>query len=150
MNNMADAQILQILGLILFVTGLGALLYPNHYRRLWQEFVQSRALVYSAGLAALAIGYLLIAFHGQWYLEWPVIITIFGWIVFIQGLVVVMLPEAFRKTARKIMAHERLMKRQSAVAALFGLAFMYLGFFYLPGESIWGFAREVFLFGSCG
>ena len=41
--------------------------------------------------------------HNVWISEWPVLVTIVGWIVFIQGLVALFAPSTYAKITKDLM-----------------------------------------------
>lgn len=108
---MTDAQIFQVLGIAYLAIGIGILINPDFYRKLLSEFSESPPSIYLGGIAALTIGYLLVRFHNIWPNDWPVIITIFGWVALIKGLFLLLLPKVsigiskyFSKQMTKFMA----------------------------------------------
>jgi len=90
---MTDAQIFQILGIVYLAVGAGLIINPDFYKKLVTEFSENPSAIYLGGLVALAIGYLLVTFHNIWVKDWPVIITIFGWVALIKGLFLLLLPK---------------------------------------------------------
>jgi uncharacterized protein YjeT (DUF2065 family) len=92
-TKMTDAQIFQILGIVYLAVGAGLIINPDFYKKLVTEFSENPSAIYLGGLVALAIGYLLVTFHNIWVKDWPVIITIFGWVALIKGLFLLLLPK---------------------------------------------------------
>jgi xanthosine utilization system XapX-like protein len=90
---MTDAQIFQLLGIVYLAVGMGILINLDFYKKLMSVFSENPPVIYLSGLAALVIGYLLVRFHNVWPSDWPVIITIFGWVSLIKGLFLVLLPK---------------------------------------------------------
>ena len=89
---MTDAQIFQVLGIVYLAVGIGMLINPDFYKKLMSEFSENPPSMYLSGLAAIVIGYLLVTYHNIWPNDWPVIITIFGWVALIKGLFLLLLP----------------------------------------------------------
>ena len=57
-----------------------------------------------SGLVALALGLLIVISHNIWVPAWPVVVTLFGWILIFQGVMRVFWPEAFAKMMRDLLA----------------------------------------------
>ena len=129
---MTDAQIFQVLGIVYLAVGIGMLINPDFYKKLMSEFSENPPSMYLSGLAALVIGYLLVRFHNIWPSDWPVIITIFGWVALIKGLFLLLLPRVSIKISKFF---ERQMTKFLAVwaivMAIVGALLTWLGFFAL-------------------
>jgi uncharacterized protein YjeT (DUF2065 family) len=129
---MTDAQIFQVLGIVYLAVGIGMLINPDFYKKLMSEFSENPPSMYLSGLAALVIGYLLVRFHNIWPSDWPVIITIFGWVALIKGLFLLLLPKVSIKISKFF---ERQMTKFLAVwaivMAIVGALLAWLGFFAL-------------------
>ena len=126
---MTSAQILQIFGIAYLAIGIGIIINPNFYKQLMGDFASNRPAMYIGGFAALAIGFLLITFHNVWVKDWPVIITVFGWLAFIKGLVILVLPKAMMKICNFFKDRKGLLIGEAVFVTIFGALFTYLGFF---------------------
>ena len=129
---MTDAQIFQVLGIAYLAVGLGILINPDFYKKLVTMFSENPPALYLSGLIALLVGYLLVTFHNIWPKDWPVIITILGWVALIKGLFLLLLPKASIKITNLF---ERQMTKFLAVwaivVAIVGGLLAWLGFFAL-------------------
>ncbi len=127
---MTDAQIFQILGIVYLAVGIGILINPEFYKKLLATFSESPPAIYLGGLAALAVGYLIITFHNIWPSDWPVIISIFGWLSLIKGLFLLLLPKVSISVCKFF---ERQMTKffivWAIVVAVVGALLAWLGFF---------------------
>jgi len=95
---MTDKQIFQFIGLIYLAVGVGILLNPQYYKKMFTDFKTSLAVMYLGGIFAFAIGFLLITFHNIWVKDISVIITIIGWMALIKGISILVLPKLMMKT----------------------------------------------------
>jgi len=129
---MSDAQIFQLFGLIYTAVGLGGLLTKTDYtQKLLEEFATSPALLYLSGMMATVVGFLLVIFHNIWTLDWSVIITAFGWIALVKGLVLMALPEMYGKIFGFMRQRTTFLKVYSVFVLLLGIFFLVLGFVVL-------------------
>ncbi len=84
--------IAKLIGPILVVVGLTALANPKALQEMAQEFLTSRALIFIAGFLALLGGLAIVNTHNLWTAGWPVIITIFGWLAVVGGIIRMAFP----------------------------------------------------------
>jgi hypothetical protein len=125
---MSDAQIFQILGLAYGAMGLGGLVSKDSFARVFADFAGSPALLFLTGIPALVFGFLLVTFHNVWVMGWTVIITIFGWLGLIKGLLIFLFPGICPYVYRKMTASTGLMRGYAAFVLPVGVFFLLLGF----------------------
>ena len=89
----ASRFLAQLIGPTFLVIGLGIPANRHGYRAMVHEFLQSRTLIYLAGLLALVPGIAIVLAHNVWVLDWRLIITIFGWLAVIGGVARVLFPQ---------------------------------------------------------
>jgi uncharacterized protein YjeT (DUF2065 family) len=127
---MTDAQIFQVLGIVYLAVGIGMLINPDFYKKLMSEFSENPPSMYLSGLAAMVIGYLLVTFHNIWPNDWPVIITIFGWVALIKGLFLLLLPRVSIKISSFFQIQmTKLLTVWAVIIAVVGALLSWLGFF---------------------
>ncbi|MHC4691863.1 MAG: hypothetical protein ACYS67_03905 [Planctomycetota bacterium] len=124
---MSDAQIFQIISLAYIAVGIGILINPGFYKKLFEDFTEHASFMYLGGIMALAIGYLILAFHNTWTKDLSVIITIFGWIALIKGIVILVRPQIVIALA-KAMTKPGFLKIEAIAVIILGLVFSFLGF----------------------
>ena len=127
---MTDAQIFQVLGIVYLAVGIGMLINPDFYKKLMSEFSENPPSMYLSGLAAIVIGYLLVTYHNIWPNDWPVIITIFGWVALIKGLFLLLLPRVSIKISSFFQIQmTKLLTVWAVIIAVVGALLTWLGFF---------------------
>jgi uncharacterized protein YjeT (DUF2065 family) len=125
---MSDAQIFQIFSLFYIIVGIGILINPGFYKKLFEDFIDNAAVLYLGGAMALTVGYLILAFHNTWTKDLSVIITIFGWLALIKGIVILIRPKLMIALSKAILKNESVLKIEAIVIIILGLAFSFLGF----------------------
>lgn len=125
---MSDAQIFQIISLIYISIGVGILINPAFYKKLYEDFFENSGVLYLGGVAALVIGYLIVAFHNTWTRDLSVIITIFGWMALVKGIIILTLPKIMKALTRAIANNASFLKIQAILVIILGLGLAYLGF----------------------
>ncbi len=99
--------IARILGPMLVVIGLGLLLQTESVRALANEFLRSGALTYFSGLITIAVGLVIVNVHNLWVRDWRVIITIFGWLTLIGGILRILATSWVQEMGLSMMTHPR-------------------------------------------
>lgn len=76
----------QIMGLYLFLVGIAMLLHPKNFKIVLTDVEQSKTLFVYSGLISTILGLIIIRIHNIWVPNWPVVVTLIGWFIFIKGL----------------------------------------------------------------
>lgn len=125
---MSDAQIFQVLSITYIAVGIGILINPAFYKKLFEDFIESASALYLGGIMALVVGYLILAFHNTWTKDLSVIITIIGWIALIKGIVILVWPKIIIALAGAMTKKAGVLKIEAVAVIILGLAFSFLGF----------------------
>ena len=125
---MSDAQIFQVFSLAYVAIGIGMLINPDIYKKLFEDFIDNGTALYFGGIMALVIGYLLVIFHNVWEMDWHVIITIIGWIALLKGILILVRPKVIIAIAKVFVNNEKALKIEAVIIILIGLLFSFLGF----------------------
>ena len=81
-----------MLGPTLVASGAMLLLNLSAMPAILEEASKGPLLIIFAGYAAFVPGLSIVYFHNRWSSGWPVLITIFGWLSLIVGLVRMLFP----------------------------------------------------------
>ena len=93
----------QIIGLYLVLVGLSTLIRPHQFKKIVLEFIAIPSLIPLSGSLNLLLGLLILIPHHVWVLEWPLIITVIGWIFILQGCVRLFFPKNFIHFTKRLM-----------------------------------------------
>jgi hypothetical protein len=118
----------RLIGPFLVVIGLGIELNIPFYTAMIGEAVHSPTLVYFAGLFSLVAGLAILNVHRAWTSDWRVIITIFGWLCLIGGIVRIVLPQFAVSLATKIYSGAIVLVIVAVVALLLGAFLSFHGY----------------------
>jgi hypothetical protein len=117
----------QVIGLWLFLVALAMIVHHARFKKTVLDSLTHHALMTFSGFIALGLGLLIVVSHNIWVPAWPVVITIFGWVLVFQGVMRVFWPESFAK-----MMKDLLMKSgytvMSWVWLIVGAYLLYAGF----------------------
>ncbi len=121
--------IAKLLGPFFLVTGAGILVNAKGYRAMAEDFLASPAMIYLAGVLALVGGLAIVIVHNRWALEWPLLITIFGWAGLIGGIFRMTFPELVTRIGGAFMKRQALLKVGALVILVGGTYLSYHGYF---------------------
>jgi positive regulator of sigma E activity len=99
--------IARILGPVLVIIGLGLLVEGETFRVMAGDFLRSSALIYFSGVTTLAIGLAILNFHHLWVRDWRVLVTMFGWLFLIGGIVRLLATSWVQRVGESLIAHQR-------------------------------------------
>ena len=128
---MTDTNIFQILGLTYLAIGPGMLASPRFYKEMLNKMIDNEAVFFVMGLLGFVIGYFLVAYHNIWTGGWTIIITIFGWLALLKGLMMIVIPEKSIKLYNSIKISKRQLGVYGVIVSVLGVIFTYLGYFVL-------------------
>jgi len=92
----------KILGLYGLVASVSALLNLKRIKYLADDLLNNEALLYLSALLALSLGIVITNIHNVIAYDYRLIITLFGWISFIQGVIFLLVPDLAYAIIRRI------------------------------------------------
>ena len=129
---MANSTFLaQLMGPVMLAVGVGVFVNAQTYRSLADEFLRSRALIYLSGLITMTAGMALILTHNVWIANWPVLITVLGWLTTIGGAFRIIVPQGTEKVGRAMLKHKMAINVAGGVWIVLGAIFIVFGYFHL-------------------
>lgn len=73
--------------------GLGLLISGDYYKKAFAEVFENSGFKLIGGIMALVAGMLLVTYHNVWEGGWPVVITVFGWLALVKGVMFIVFPK---------------------------------------------------------
>ncbi|MCX6760814.1 MAG: hypothetical protein NTZ84_01755 [Candidatus Nealsonbacteria bacterium] len=128
---MTDSSIFQILGLTYLAIGLGMLTSPRFYKEMLIKMIDNEAVLFVTGLLVFVIGYFFVAYHNIWTGGRTIIITIFGWLALLKGLMMIVIPEKSVKLYNLIKISEGQLGVYGVIVFVLGVILAYFGYFAL-------------------
>ena len=89
----ASRVIAKLLGPLFLAIGVGMLINAGTYRTIATEALKSFTLIYFSGLVTLLGGLAIVIAHNIWAKDWRVIITVFGWLAVLGGIIRIVVPQ---------------------------------------------------------
>lgn len=82
-----------VIGWYLVIFSLIILFKQAYVRSVLTDIMLSRGLFFIMAALAFIVGLLIVVSHNVWVMGWPVIITIFGWLILLGSLFRLFFPE---------------------------------------------------------
>lgn len=124
---MTNSIIFQIIGLTYLALGLGLLMAPSFYQAMIDKMLANEAMLFIMGFLVLLIGYFLVIYHNFWTGGLTVIITIFGWLALLKGLMMIIFPKKSIKLYKTVKISQKQLGIYGVVVLALGAIITYLG-----------------------
>lgn len=118
-----------VMGWYLVIVSLLLLLRHDLVLQAMKEIAGHHAIMLVVGVFTLIIGLLLVASHNFWLMDWPVVITIFAWLVLISGIVRLFFPERVYKIWNNTMNKSQKLMISGVITLIIGLFLLYKVYF---------------------
>jgi len=118
----------KLIGPVLIVIGLGLLVKQTDFREMATDFLASRAMIFLSGLLTLVAGLAIVLAHNVWEFNWPVIITILGWLSVGGGVFRILFPDSVQSMGKSMLSKPTMMTVSGAIQILLGLWLCYIGY----------------------
>jgi hypothetical protein len=101
------------------------------------EFVRDQGLIYLTGLLTLAAGLAILNVHHVWTRDWRVLITIFGWLFLVGGIMRILAMSMAQRVGESIIAHQRWPLAGAIVTLALGAFLTVMGY-----QDVWDGGRR--------
>ena len=118
----------KLIGPILVTLGVAMLLNRDHYRAMAEDAVRDRALTYFAGVLGMFAGLAVVLTHNVWTFNWPLIITLLGWLALLRGAIRVLFPERAEALAIRMLAGDNVLIGSVIVVLALGVILSFFGY----------------------
>jgi hypothetical protein len=118
----------RLIGPVMTLVGISLLMNETAFRKMAMEFLRSPALIFFSGMILMPAGLAIVLSHNVWVLNWPVIITLLGWIAVISGALRVFAPDRALKIGKKAIASKEITTVSAAFWLVIGALLCYFGF----------------------
>jgi hypothetical protein len=127
--------IAKLIGPICIAGGAGMLFNTAVFKAMFERGLHDHLLIYIAGLIALTSGLAILALHNTWECNWTVLITLFGWLATIGGIVRMVAPQFIEQLGERIIANANFFVIDGWIAVLLGVLLSYFAYFDPPNLS---------------
>ena len=118
----------KLIGPVMIIVGLAVLINQDEFRKLSQEFIGSRALLFLSGLVMLPAGIAILIVHNVWRLDWRVLITILGWLITISSAIRLLAPRFVTERGGVMLKHPQTPLIAGIIWAIIGFVLFFFGY----------------------
>jgi len=118
----------RLIGPVMALVGISLLMNEMAFRKMAMEFLRSPALIFFSGMILMSAGLAVVLSHNVWVLNWPLIITLLGWIAVVSGALRVFAPDRALKIGKKAIASKEIITVAAAFWLVIGAVLCYFGF----------------------
>jgi hypothetical protein len=122
----AQTLVAQFWGWLTLTVALILFVRPKVLHDIKRLIIENRGFGLAYGLMSLILGITSVLLHNVWELDWHVVITIFGWLALLKGIIVLAWPEISKNTRYET----RVLTTRIALVVVSGLAAWMLGASY--------------------
>jgi len=126
---MTDSEIFRFLGIFYLAVSFGIIIDPGYYRKFLRSYCCELTAIFLSGMIAMFAGYLIITRHNIWQNTPAVIITILGWLAFLKGIFIIVVPQAFIRIVEIFLKTEKTVYLQAIVGLIIGMIFLLISCF---------------------
>jgi hypothetical protein len=127
-NVQASIFLARLLGPLLLLVGISIPVNTRAFEKMGREILGSVTLVFLFGVLDFAAGLAIVLTHNVWVANWPVLITLIGWMLLIRGAVRVLITEKVMGFGLKVLSNKRTFSISAGALCVLGLALCYFGY----------------------
>lgn len=121
--------IAKLMGPTMVVMAVAILKDRDDITQIAREFINSRALVFLAGVLTFLAGLAVTIHHNIWVADWPVLITIIGWAMIIGGIIRIAMPNIVVSWGEKMLEARNGILLAGIVWLAIGAFLSFVGYF---------------------
>lgn len=118
----------KLLGPIILVVSIPMIVTPRRLQETTSRFLADSPLVLISGVLAMTAGLSIVNTHNIWELDWPVIVTLFGWALVLGGASRIIAPRIVERVGGAMSNRETLTRIVGALWALLGAFLTFKGY----------------------
>src|SRR5690606_13735601 len=117
----------QLMGPLYLAIAVGMFISPGHYKKMYDEILKNRPMIYLSGLAAFVVGFLILYSTDLWGSGCTWFISLTGWAALLQGTALLVIPDQFIDWNSWV-KKPRAMTIIECIILVFGAVMTYLGY----------------------
>ena len=110
----------KLLGPVILVLSIPMIIMPASLQETTKRFLADSPLILISGVLAMTAGLSIVNTHNIWVLNWPLIITLFGWALVLGGASRIIVPRIVGKVGWAMMGSPAITRIVGAFWALLG------------------------------
>lgn len=121
---MATQFLVMVLGWYLVVVSVFLVMRQEELRTVMHEVISNRGLFFVLAFITLILGLMMVVSHNIWMMGWPVLVTIFSWLVLLTGLFRLFYPSMAMSVAKSFLDNPVRMRMTGVLLFVLGLFFL--------------------------
>ncbi len=118
----------KFLGPVILALSVPMILSPASLQETARRFLVDRPLILISGVLAMTAGLSIVNTHNVWVLDWPLIVTLFGWALVLGGASRIVAPNAVEHVGSAMMDRPTMTRIVGALWALLGAFLTFKGY----------------------
>ena len=119
----------RLIGPVMALVGVSLIVNGTTFRKMAEEALRSPALIFFSGMILLPAGLAVVLSHNRWVMDWPVIITLLGWVAVISGALRVFAPDRAASIGENFLTRKEVIVVAASFWLVVGAVLSYFGFF---------------------
>jgi hypothetical protein len=119
----------RLIGPVMALVGVSLIVNGTTFRKMAEEALRSPALIFFSGMILLPAGLAVVLSHNRWVMDWPVIITLLGWVAVISGALRVFAPDRAARIGENFLIRKEVIVVAASFWLVVGAVLSYFGFF---------------------
>ena len=115
-------------GVYILVTGLAGLFAPDRWKLVVDDYARSPGLTYLTATITFGLGLVLVTLHNLWTDPLAITVSLIGWIVLIEGIAGMALPEALLRFGAASVASRSTTRIWAIFALIAGALLLFAAF----------------------
>lgn len=117
-----------LVGPVLILNAVAILLNRKGYQEVLCGAARNPAVVFVAGMLMTVGGLLIVKLHNEWAMDWPVLITAYGWMTLLGGAARTVFPDKMGMLGDKLAAKPGVLAVGAAIAGIVGVILTIKGY----------------------
>lgn len=111
----------KFLGPVILVLSIPMIVTPKSLQETSKRFLADSPLILVSGVLAMTAGLSIVNTHDIWVMDWPLIVTLFGWALVLGGVIRVIAPRTVEKVGGKMLDRPVMMRIAGVFWGLLGV-----------------------------
>ncbi len=118
----------KVLGIYLIIVSIAMLVSMDQFISNVTSLINDLPLMFVTGFFTLIVGVLMIVSHNIWVWNWKVIITIIGWLTFLKGGSIILVPQFIDNATNLFVQNIQVAYLVAIIDLILGIILSYIGF----------------------
>lgn len=118
----------KLIGVAFLIIGVFFIFKTKNLQSAMMDMGKSPALMTVVGIVRIFVGLAIIYGHNEWIFRWPVVITLLGYLILFNGILMLFLQKEIMAMILKAAPRVKFFKMMGAVILIVGIFLSYCGF----------------------